>query len=159
MSQIVDGYTRGDASVIGPQIEAMLSKGEQVTLQISGDSMRPTLKPRRDAVVLAPIQKEPVRRGDILFFQSARSAGGYALHRVWRVTAEGVFMNGDAQNWVEGPISSDKLLAKAIVLMRNGKMLDVQSPLYRLYVSVWRITRPVRFQLFALWRKTKRLSR
>lgn len=156
MSQIIDGYTRGDASIIGPQIESMLSQGEQVTLQISGDSMRPMLKPRRDAVVLAPLTHWPARKGDILFFYSMRAASGYALHRVVRVTPEGVYMNGDAQNWIEGPIPREMVLAIAIAFIRKGKPVSIQNPLYKLYVFLWRSTRRVRFQLFALWRKIKR---
>lgn len=155
MSQVIDGYTRGDAEVIGPRIEAMLQRGEQVTLQISGDSMRPTLKPRRDAVVLAPLLRWPAKKGDILFFRSERSASGYALHRVHRVAPEGVYMNGDAQNWIEGPIPREKLLAEAIALIRNGKLLDVCDKRYKAYVFLWRFTRPIRHQLFSLWRKIK----
>jgi len=154
MSQIIDGYMRGDASVIGPQIEAALSRGEQVTLQISGDSMRPTLKPRRDAVVLTPLTGT-IKKGDILFFQSERSASGYSLHRVDRITEKGVYMNGDAQNWVEGPIPREMMLAKAIALIRKGKLVNTQSLFYRMFVFLWRPTRRVRYQVFALWRKIK----
>ena len=155
MSQIIDGYMRGGAKFIGPQIEVMLSRGEQVTLQISGDSMRPTLKPRRDAAVLAPLADWPAKRGDILFFRSERSASGYALHRVWRVTPDGVYMNGDAQNWVEGPVPREMVLARVIALIRKGEPVNIENPLYRVYVFLWRFTRRARFQLFALWRKIK----
>ena len=155
MSQIADGYSRGDAALIGPQMEAMLSRGEQITLQISGDSMRPTLKPRRDAAVLAPLSDCPAKKGDILFFRSERSASGYALHRVWRVTPEGVYMNGDAQNWVEGPIPRERVLATAIALIRKGKPFNIENPMYKAYIFLWRFTRRARFQLFALWRKIK----
>lgn len=153
--QFVDGFQRGSAAAIGPQIEAKLAAGEQVVLQVSGDSMRPTLKPRRDAVVLDVMDTWPPKRGDILFFRSERSPSGYALHRVVRVTPEGPIMNGDAQNWVEGPIARDMVLAKAVALMRAGKPLDVSKPGYRIYVSLWRFTRPIRHPMFALWRKIK----
>jgi signal peptidase I len=146
---------RGAAADIGPQIEFLLAQGQQVTLQVSGDSMRPTLKPRRDAVVLSALQSWPPRRGDILFFRSARSAAGYSLHRVVRVRPEGVFMNGDAQGWVEGPVPRDAVLARAVALVRKGKPMNVQAPAYRVYVALWRFTRPVRWPMFALWRALK----
>jgi len=133
----------------------MLLRGEQVLLQISGDSMRPTLKPRRDAALLAPITRWPTKRGDILYFRSERSASGYALHRVFKVSPEGVYMNGDAQNWVEGPIPKDAVLAVAVALIKKGKPFNIENPLYKAYVFLWRFTRRVRFQLFALWRKIK----
>ncbi|MDR0896700.1 MAG: S26 family signal peptidase [Oscillospiraceae bacterium] len=155
MDQINDGFTRGAAADIGPKIEFLLAQGQQVTLQISGDSMRPTLKPRRDAAVLAALQKWPPRRGDILFFKSERSAGGYTLHRVLRVRPEGVIMNGDAQGWIEGPIPREAVIGQAVALLRNGKPLNVQGRGYRVYVALWRFTRPFRWPLFALWRAIK----
>lgn len=152
-----DGFRRGAAADIGPQIEWMLQSGRQVTLQISGDSMRPTLKPRRDAAILEPLDTWPPERGDILFFKSERSPSGYALHRVVRVEGDGAYVNGDAQNWTEGPILQAAALAHAVALVRKGKLMDVKKPLYRAYVALWRYTRPVRKPLFAIWRKFKSL--
>ncbi len=157
MSEVNDGFQRGDAASIGPRIERLLAEGQQVTLQVSGDSMRPTLKPRRDAVVLAPMDTWPPKRGDILFFQSDRSPSGYSLHRVRRVTPDGPMMNGDAQNWTEGPIPREKVLAKAVALLRAGKPVDVGAIGYRLYVRLWSVTRPVRRPIFAAWRGVKRI--
>ena len=159
MSQVKeDGFTHGSAAVMGPQIEKMLAKGELVQLQISGDSLRPTLKPGRDVAVLSP-DLSSIKKGDLLYFRSVRSPSGYALHRAIKVLPEGFIMNGDGQNWSEGPISPEKVLAKAIVLVRKGRLINADNFFYRFYVSVWGITRPVRFTLFAIWRKIKRLAR
>lgn len=157
MSQINDGFQRGAAAEIGPRIEAMLEEGQQVILQISGDSMRPTLKPLRDVAILEPLQDWPPQRGDILFFKSTRSPSGYALHRVVRVETGGPVMNGDAQNWVEGPIARQQVLAKAVALLHDGEPIDTESRKYRLFVSLWRFTRPIRHPMFALWRALKSL--
>lgn len=113
------GFSQGPAAEIGPRIESALARGETVTLQISGDSMRPTLKPRRDAAVLEPLQTWPPRRGEILFFR--RANGEYVLHRVLRLTPEGPIMNGDAQGWTEGPVPRAQVLARASGLLRNGQ--------------------------------------
>lgn len=155
MSQINNGFQRGSAADIGPQIEAMLASGQQVTLQISGDSMRPTLKPRRDAAILAPMDIWPPKRGDILFFKSERSPSGYALHRVFRLEEGGPIMNGDAQAWAEGPIAREDVLARAIALLRDGKPVDIDKTGYRLYVRLWRLTKPIRHPMFAAWRAIK----
>lgn len=152
-----DGFDRGSAAEIGPRMEALLRQGQQVTLQVSGDSMRPTLKPRRDAVVLAPLTQWPPERGDILFYRSAKSPSGYALHRVYRLTPGGPIMNGDAQVWVEGPLRQGDVLAKGIALLRKGEPFDVEQRSYRIYVTLWRLTRPIRWPMFALWRGIKRI--
>jgi len=137
-------------------MEALFAKGEQVTLQVSGDSMRPTLKPRRDAVLLMPVSGGPFRSGEILFYRSQRSASGYALHRVVGVSGDGLTMNGDAQVWTE-EISPEDVLAKAIVLIRKGKPVDAGGLPLRLFAAVWGVTRPLRFRLFAIWRGIKQI--
>lgn len=150
-----DGFERGAARDIGPRTEAMLARGEQVIFQVSGDSMRPTLKPRRDAVVLAQLEAWPPQKGDILFFRSDKGQGGYSLHRVYKLEDGMPVMNGDAQHWLEGPIPRDRVLAKAIVLLREGEPVDVDGRGYRVYVSLWRWTRPIRWPMFAVWRGIK----
>lgn len=152
-----DGFVHGSAAQIGAQMEALLSMGQYVTLKITGDSMRPTLKPGRDAVVLGPMGAWPPKRGDILFYRTQRSEGGYAVHRVRRVTPQGVIMNGDAQQWVDGPIAQGDVLAQAVTLLRAGKPVDIEKKSYRLYVGAWYCTRPFRRPMFALWRGIKRI--
>lgn len=155
MPQIVDGYQRGDAAEIGPLVAQTVARGETVTLQVSGDSMRPTLKPRRDAVVLSKLEKWPPERGTILFF--CRDTGEYVLHRVLRVKENGCVMNGDAQQWTEGPITREMVIAQERAILRNGQLIDSNNRRYRAYVRLWRLTKPIRWPLFAVWRTVKRL--
>lgn len=157
MSQVNDGFRRGAAADIGPQMEALLEAGQQVMLQVSGDSMRPLLKPRRDAAVLEAMRTWPPKAGDILFYRTSRSQSGYALHRARKVKPEGVIMNGDAQSWVEGPIPREDVLGKAVMLLRGGEPLDIEAPAYRAYVRLWGWTRPIRWPMFALWRGIRRI--
>ena len=146
-------FERGAASVIGPKIREKLALGETVTLQISGDSMRPTLHPRRDALVLENLKQWPPKKGEILFFQ--RESGGYVLHRVIKVVGEGCIVNGDAQTWTEGPVTQEMSIARASALIRNGRVINADNLLYRMLLRAWGITRPLRFKMFALWRKVK----
>ena len=155
MPEIVDGYQRGDAAEIGPMIEAMIEAGQNVTLQISGDSMRPTLKPRRDAAVLSRVRQWPPEKGTILFFK--RKTGEYVLHRVLRVKDGACTMNGDAQEWTEGPVTEQMAIAEAIAIIRKGRMIEAEQPKYRAYVRLGRLTRPLRKPMFALWRGMKKL--
>lgn len=155
MPEIVDGYQRGDAAEIGPMIEAMIEAGQNVTLQISGDSMRPTLKPRRDAAVLSRVRQWPPEKGTILFFK--RKTGEYVLHRVLRVKDGACTMNGDAQEWTEGPVTEQMAIAEAIAIIRKGRMIEAEQSKYRAYVRLWRLTRPLRKPMFALWRGMKKL--
>lgn len=155
MAEIIDGYRRGDAAEIGPMIEAMIEAGQNVTLQISGDSMRPTLKPRRDAAVLSKVRQWPPKKGTILFFK--RETGEYVLHRVLRVRNGACTMNGDAQEWTEGPVTEKMAVAEAIAVIRKGNMIEAERKGYRVYVWLWRLTKPFRRPMFALWRGIKKL--
>lgn len=157
MPEMIDGFLRGAGAEIGPRIEAMLARGETVTLQVSGDSMRPTLKPRQDAAVLVPVGDEPVARGEILFFRTGRAAGGYSLHRAVKVTRAGLVMNGDAQGWTEW-ISRDDVLARAVAVERDGNLVDLTDEKSRNFFRYWRYTRLFRKPMFAVWRLIKRLS-
>lgn len=155
MPQMIDGYRRGDAAEIGPMIEAMIARGENVTLQVSGDSMRPTLKPRRDAVILTKIESWPPKRGTILFFR--RKTGEYVLHRVLRVKDGACTINGDAQQWTEGPVTQEMAIAQEAAIMRKGRLIDADDKKYRTYVRLWRLTRPIRWPMFAAWRLLKKI--
>lgn len=150
-----DSFKRGAAAEIGPLIREKLALGETVTLQISGDSMRPFLKPGRDAAVLESIRDWPPKRGDVLFFQ--RADGGYVLHRVRKISGEGLVMNGDAQTWTEGPVTREMAVALASGFLRKGKLVTNEQTGYRLYKALWPCTRPLRRGLFALWRGVKKL--
>lgn len=129
------GFSQGPAAEIGPRIESALARGETVTLQISGDSMRPTLKPRRDAAVLEPLQTWPPRRGEILFFR--RANGEYVLHRVLRLTPEGPIMNGDAQGWTEGPVPRRRCWpgASGLLAQRAGCSIPGRARIARMWRS------------------------
>lgn len=158
MSEIKNGVLRASAVEIGARIETMMAQGQTAVLEITGDSMRPTLKPGRDAVVLAPLESWPPKKGDILLFHTPRAQGGYSLHRVYSVKPEGPVMNGDAQQWTEGPVAREQVVAQAIALLRKGQPVDVQRRGYRAYVWLWRWTRPIRWPMFALWRGIKKLA-
>ena len=50
-----------------PRITALLEAGSSCRLVVTGNSMLPFLRHKRDAVILSPLS-EPARRGDILFY-------------------------------------------------------------------------------------------
>ncbi len=155
---MTDGFLRGAGAEIGPRIEAMLARGETVTLQVTGDSMRPTLKPHRDAAVLAHVGAEDaIGCGDILFFRSAHAAGGYSLHRAVRVTQDSLEMNGDAQGWTEW-IARGAVVGRAIAIERGGDLIDLSDPAQKKFFRWWRHTRRFRKPVFAVWRGIKRIA-
>ena len=138
-------------SDIAPVIKETLKAGNNVRLIVTGTSMYPLLTPERDSVVVAPC--DTIKKRDIAFFE--RVSGLLVMHRVVKAKKDGFYCVGDNQIVVEGPISYDNLLGKIILLVRNGKEIDVRSLRYRIYAWFWTLVRPFRRGVLAVRRKIK----
>lgn len=140
-------------AVLGPLIREKITNHESVLLTVTGRSMAPTLKDRRDAVVLQGLTQWPPPRGTILFIQ--RPQGEHVLHRVIRVVGQHVILNGDGQVWMEGPIDQSQAIARVTMFRRRGRYFSADSWAVRAYAHVWMALRPLRRRVFAFYRALK----
>jgi hypothetical protein len=141
-------------SVVMPAIRRKVAAGEQVLLTVTGTSMAPTLKDRRDAVLLEAIGPWPPPKGTILLIQ--RADGSPVLHRVIRVVGQSVVLNGDGQIWMEGPIPEALAVARAAMVRRKGRFYHANAGPMRLYCLLWMALRPLRRRIFRAWRYMKK---
>ena len=134
----------------------LLENGGSVPLVVTGSSMLPFLKNKRDTVWLRA-EKKP-KRGQILFFQ--RPDGSFVLHRVRKILSDGtIVVNGDAQSWCE-QVSPERALAVVTAFSRSGKKaVPADSFFVRLRDILWYPTRPIRPFLFRVYLKLRRLFR
>lgn len=133
-----------------PRIAALLREGLPCRLVVTGNSMLPFLRHKRDAVFLVPAGDE-IRAGDILLY--LRGPRTPILHRVHGCRPDGVLiMCGDGQTGLE-PITRERVLAKVSHVERNGRRIDCKTPVLRLLVVLWRGLYPVRSYLLAGMRK------
>ena len=146
------GVKVGVAEMV-PIIKESLAAGNDVRLIVRGVSMHPLLENERDSVVISPATR--VKKRDIALFE--RESGALVLHRVAKVRKKGFYCVGDNQVELEGPISHDRLLGVATVLVRNGKEISVKNVRYRLYAAVWTALRPIRRPVVAVLRFFKRI--
>ena len=124
------------------------SAGREVALTVTGSSMEPLLRHLRDQVILMPPEKYAPKTGDIIFFR--REDGACVLHRIiGRTPKGGYIVNGDAQTWTEC-IRKDQVLATVAALVRKGHYIPVHNRIYRLYISCWGLTRPIRRGIFRI---------
>ncbi len=128
-----------------PGLLQALEEGGQFLLTVTGDSMRPTLRPERDAVALAA--PKAYRRGDIVLFR--RDSGEYILHRIVGVRGDRLTMNGDAQTWTE-EIAGKQVIAVVRQICRDGRRYNCQGVFGRLYGRGAAALRPARRWLFRL---------
>lgn len=153
MKAEIKTITTGEAQTFLPSV---LETGSSVPLVVTGNSMLPFLKNKRDTVWLRT-ERSP-KRGQILLFR--RTDGTFILHRVRRIRADGMLvMNGDAQAWCE-TISPDQVLASVTAFSRPGKKTVPSDGFFlRLRDVLWYPTRPIRPFLFnaylAIRRKMK----
>ena len=130
-----------DAWTYLPVLMELLDQGRQVTLTVTGGSMAPFLVHGRDAICFSR-PKERLRRGDMAFFR--RADGSYIMHRVCRVSPEGYFLVGDAQQAVEGPVAPEQVFAVVTKVRRKGRWIGPEDGWWRFFAGPWLWLLPAR---------------
>ena len=144
-----------DSDQVEERLTPLLRAGAEVPLVVTGSSMVPFLRDRRDKVYLKSPDFVPVRTGDILFFK--RDSGQWILHRLHHFTSDGLMViNGDGQTWFE-TIRPDQVLGVVIKISRSGKApFSPRRRDWALLRRVWKLLLPARP---ALLRCIGRISR
>lgn len=137
-----DGYMEKEYQ----DIEQLLQDGNSIQIKPRGYSMYPVLVPERDEAVIEPLKDKRLKRGDVALYRrmEGQSQGILVLHRVWKVTDEGVYMVGDNQKEVEGPLAPEQFLGIMVGMYRKGKYIPCTHMGYRLMTSGWLLLRPMR---------------
>lgn len=131
------------------RIRNALAEGRPCQLVVTGSSMWPFLRHRKDAVVLVPVDRDP-RPGDILFYQ--RREDFCVLHRVVRRDANGLLtLCGDAQTHFE-PVRPEQVVALVSHVRRGTRLFSCSALPWRFLVALWRWLLPVRNPLLRLGR-------
>jgi signal peptidase I len=126
------------------EYERILKQGMAVHLKTSGWSMYPLIAEGRDEVIIEPVGKHRLRRGDVVLYR--RPGSILVLHRIHHVTKDGLYLVGDNQKEIEGPLAPRQVkgILRVIIRIRTGKEISVHHPLYLLYSHVWLALRPLR---------------
>ena len=155
---------------LAPIMSTCFAQGQEVVLTITGNSMSPFLRDKKDQVVLVACDPTDLQPGDVPLYQ--RRNGKYILHRIverddgirrTRFGEEGVLpsrcdslrytMLGDAQ-WQEEPhIAPDQIVAVATAFISRGKRWECHSDAYRQNRLRWHRLlwlRPVLVRLYHL---------
>jgi hypothetical protein len=139
----------------GDDLLELLKTGAKIPLVVTGSSMMPFLRHKKDTVWL--IRPEKLRRGQILFFR--RRDGSLILHRIRRIFSDGTMLvNGDAQNWCE-KVWPEQAAAVVCAVTRNGKTRNADNILWKIRDLLWYPTRPVRPALFRIYGGLRKLFR
>ena len=137
----------------------LLEEDLLVPLLVTGGSMVPFLRHRRDVVYIRGIRYQSPREGDVILF--CREGGqALVLHRVLSRYADGSFqVGGDAQTWTE-VVRPEQILGVVTWLSRNGgKAFPARRLDQRVLWGLWWVLRPWRPQLLRTCCSTLSLCR
>lgn len=120
----------------------LLEEGKTVQIKPKGYSMYPMFLPGRDSAVLSKVNQNRLKRGDVVLYR--RDNQSLVLHRIWKITKNDVFLVGDNQSSVEGPIKKSQIIGSLVFFLRRNKKISVHNPIYQLLSMGWLILRPFR---------------
>ena len=136
--------------ILIPELARLLREEKEVRFTPSGVSMRPFIEGDKDSVVLAPLTRAP-RRGDILLAKAVTQdeRTSYVLHRVLRVEAEKIVLQGDGNLNGEEYCSTDNIIGRVTRIERpNGKRKTLSRGI------IWHLLLPCRPFLLKIYRHT-----
>ena len=155
---------------LGPILSECIAQGQEVVLTITGNSMSPFLRNKKDQVVLTACDPTALQPGDVPLYR--RRNGKLILHRIverddgvtrtrWgkgeslpsQCDSLQYTMLGDAQWWEEPHIAPDQILGVATAFISRGKRWECDSDASRRNRLRWHRLlwlRPVLVRLYHL---------
>lgn len=125
-------------SEMHPLLAETIQSGGTFRMITAGTSMLPLLRDRKDTVILKKA-KFPLNKFDIPLY--IRPDGHFVLHRIMKVdngSDTTVYtMCGDNQLYLENNVSEESVIAVVDHIIRNNKLIKMDSFLYKTYVFFW----------------------
>lgn len=137
-------------------LRELVQSGQEVSMQIAGNSMSPFMVHARDNITFRT-PEQPLRRGDMVFYQ--RRNGQFVMHRIYKVRPEGYYIVGDAQMEIEGPITKEQIFAIVTKVQRKGKWIDSSDFWWKFFAGPWLWVIPIRQPIIRLYGKLKHIDR
>lgn len=127
---------------LSPLMAEVLDNDGEVTFTVTGNSMRPLLRHRRDKVCIVRPQGNPLQKYDIPLF--VRKDGKYILHRIAAVKPDGYVIIGDNQWEKEYPVQHTQVVGVVKGIWRDGRYISCEDSCYLTYCRLWLISYPFR---------------
>ena len=114
----------------------LLREGHVIRSLAVGESMSPCIK-KGDLLIVKPIALEEAEIGEIVAFRRDESQSVLTTHRVIQKGKERgqryIITKGDRNPYRDFPLlSSQELLGKVTGIERNGQVISLESPFYRI---------------------------
>lgn len=142
---------------LAPIITEITDAGNDVTITVTGNSMRPLWYHTKNNVTLTGCNPNTLKKGDIPLYR--RPDGQYVLHRIIKVNEDSFDLVGDGQYVVEYGLKKSRVIAVTKAFTKAGHTYTVNNLIYRAYSCLWMWLLPVRKYLFTIYSKLKRVFR
>ena len=128
--------------------EDVLEQEGRLIYKNVGVSMMPLLRQNRDLMVIEKCDVNKLKDLDAVLFK--RKNGAYVLHRIINRRSDGnYFIVGD--NCVSGEVvAPSQILGKLTGVIRDGKQVNFNGFLYKLYLQLWIKPYKLRFNLIPI---------
>lgn len=132
-----------------PVLIDLVNQGKDVRFIVTGSSMNPFLIHERDSVIISkPV--EPFKKGDIVFFQ--RKDGHYVMHRIHHIKKGQLYIIGDNQTEMEGPIDPSQVFGIIHTVYRKGQKITEGDFWWVFFQKVWLHIIPFRHLIMKLYK-------
>lgn len=115
-------------------IRALLEDGQEVSMIVTGNSMRPFLKHGRDKICMKKTDRK-LRKGDIVFYR--RENGQYVMHRILKCGDQSYTLLGDGQIVPESGIRQEQIFASITKVQVRGKWIGPENFRWRFFEHIW----------------------
>ena len=117
-----------------PVLIDIIKSGKDVSVTVNGSSMAPFLAHLRDSIFVSPPPRQ-FYRGDMVFFQ--RQDSSYVMHRIHHLKEGKLYLVGDNQTEIEGPIDPEQVFGIVRKVIRNGKLLQKGDFWWDFFEKAW----------------------
>ena len=117
------------------EVEQLISQGENVTITIKGNSMRPWLQNSKHKVIVRPLADSILQCGDIALF---RYKGKHILHRVVKIENGKITFSGDGNIGIKEQASKDDVIALVeSIITPSGRVIECNSNEWKTKSKLW----------------------
>ena len=130
-----------------------INQGKEVKVIVSGSSMAPFLCQKRDYIILTR-HDGYFYKGQMVFYK--RDNGQYIMHRIHHIKNDALYIIGDGQFDIEGPVYKHQVIGVVNRAIRKGKEIDHSDMVWILFEKVWIRIIPIRKLLLKIYGSLKK---
>ncbi len=130
-----------DTAAYISMLRELTEQGNEVSVAVKGGSMTPFLADQRDTIFFRK-PDSPLTVGQIVFYQ--RPNGQFVVHRICKIRNGQLYIVGDAQQEIEGPVSPNQVFARVTRIRRKNKMIGPGDFWWEFFEHIWIHVIPLR---------------